>query len=348
MNPSVTIGIPIYKRLTHLPNALRVVALQNYANIELLVSDNGMNGNTVPSIVEKHYQKQYRFRQNPSTVSGSKHFNQLIQEAHGQYVTILADDDEISPNFVSGLVQVLEKHPEASAALAREEVIDLAGNVLRASRDTVPEVLPGEEFIRTTWSTREYGYQSLCTFLAKKEKLLAFGGFPDIWSGTSDEDLLMVKLVLDGFVAFNTECAFRKRFYESSAGLAQDLEDLARGIREFIASMDSDPAILAYAASHPVKWKELREYLVDSAWGTYKIRWAGMYKTRLPAARWVAAGFALPFRKYGRYLVSTLKDAVLAANLQQVERISPKTYTAYRTAKARLRKIMSPGSEARN
>ena len=65
MSKLVTIGIPIYKRLTTLPQALQSVASQDYPDIELIVSDNGENGNKVKEIVEQCYPRPFRFRQNP-------------------------------------------------------------------------------------------------------------------------------------------------------------------------------------------------------------------------------------------------------------------------------------------
>lgn len=44
MSKLVTIGIPIYRRLEYLPQVLKIVEEQDYPSIELLVSDNGMNG----------------------------------------------------------------------------------------------------------------------------------------------------------------------------------------------------------------------------------------------------------------------------------------------------------------
>ena len=61
----VTIALPIYKRLEYLPHVLGIVAAQDYPDIELLVSDNGMNGTRVREIVEASYPRPYRFRQNP-------------------------------------------------------------------------------------------------------------------------------------------------------------------------------------------------------------------------------------------------------------------------------------------
>jgi hypothetical protein len=68
MQKQVTIGVPIYKRLNYLPDVLRIVAAQDYPNVELLVSDNGMNGRRVHEIVAAHYARPHRVRQNPSTV----------------------------------------------------------------------------------------------------------------------------------------------------------------------------------------------------------------------------------------------------------------------------------------
>jgi glycosyltransferase involved in cell wall biosynthesis len=314
MDKLVTIGIPIYKRLEFLPNALRVVAAQDYPHIDLLVSDNGVNGTAVSDLVDRHYARPYRFRQNEATVSPSTHFTQLIQHARGEYFVALPDDDEITPNFVSELLRVIERHPEVSAAFGREEAIDPAGRVIRQSVDTIPEVLSGFDFIKTTWGTREYRLGSFCTYLARTETLLACGGFPDIWAGTSDEDLLAVKLTLDSAVAFSTRCSYRKRVYETSLGYSITTKDLARGIREFVSCLDADPRVRGYAAEHPLEWKELRGYLVTSAWNTYYFRWADLYRRRLSPVKWAAAGFALPLRyhrRVARFILGAGKSAML-------------------------------------
>ena len=53
MTKLATIGIPVYKRLNTLSNALQSVAAQDYPHIELIVSDNGTNGTKVRDIVEQ-------------------------------------------------------------------------------------------------------------------------------------------------------------------------------------------------------------------------------------------------------------------------------------------------------
>jgi glycosyltransferase involved in cell wall biosynthesis len=336
MHKLVTIGIPVYKRLEYLPNALRIVAAQDYPNIELLISDNGQNGSAIPAIVEKHYSKDYRFRQNASTVNVGVHFNQLIHEASGEYFVLLPDDDEITPNYVSELMQVLENHPEASVALAKEETVDHSGNLIRSSKE-VPATLSGPDFIRATWGEYKYGYTSLCTFLARTQNLVECGGFPDIWTGASDEDVLMVKLCVDNYVAFSGRCSFRKRYYETSMGFALDLKDLARGIKEYWACLESEPRLRQYSASHPQEWRELKRTLFDSAWRTYYFRWADLYRKRLPRIRWIAAAFHLPFIPgYYKRVVSTLVAAGSSPFLSRAKAIFPNTYAACKAAKNRI------------
>ena len=249
MTKLVTIGIPVYRRLDFLPHVLNIVSSQVYPDIELIVSDNGMNGSAVHDIVKKYYSRPIRFRQNSSTVGMSIHFNQIIHEASGEYFVLLADDDEISSNYVSELVTLLERHTRASVAMSIQETIDETGVPLRRSSEKVPEMLTGPDFIRAAWGTHEYGYESFSTFVGRTANLVNCGGYPDFYKGTALDDALIVKLCFDNFVVFSTRCTFRKRYSEASDGYAMGIKELSRGLRDFLAFLESDPMIRAYAVS---------------------------------------------------------------------------------------------------
>ena len=148
----------------------------------------------------------------------------------------------------------------------------------------------------------------------------------------------MVKLCLDDFIVFSKQCAFRKRYYEDSGGYAISIKDLARGIREFLHCLASDPMILEYAASHPGEWNELHRYLMDSKWRTYRFRWGSMYRNRMPPLQWAMAGFALP-PKYYRVVGSKLTRALIAAMIMApVRKFFPQAYETYQVVKTRFRK----------
>ena len=155
----VSIGVPVYKRLSFLPNVLNSVSHQDYSNLELIVSDNGMNGAQLSTIIREHYPGQFKLRQNAQIEPMSTHFNQIINAASGKYFMLLCDDDEISPNYVSELVALLEQNRHASIGLSRQEIMDEGGTVIRCSSDNVPPLLSGPDFIRAAWETHQYKYR---------------------------------------------------------------------------------------------------------------------------------------------------------------------------------------------
>jgi len=332
MTKLVTIGIPVYRRLDFLPHVLNIVSSQVYPDIELIVSDNGMNGSAVHDIVKKYYSRPIRFRQNSSTVGMSIHFNQIIHEASGEYFVLLADDDEISPNYVSELVTLLERYSRASVAMSIQETIDETGVTLRRSSEKVPEMLTGPDFIRAAWGTHEYGYESFSTFVGRTSNLVNYGGYPDFYKGTALDDALIVKLCFDNFLVFSTRCTFRKRYSEVSDGYAMGIKELSRGLRDFLAFLESDPIIRAYAVSQRRQWKESKRYLVEMAWKTYYYRWINLYKKRLTPQEWVRAGFYMPFiPDYYRAVLQTFAHSVVDEGLEKLEEHIPWAYKIYRT-----------------
>lgn len=308
MNSLVTIVIPIYKRLNYLPGVLAALRAQDYPNIELIVSDNGVNGDAVPMIVDAHYDRPYRFRQNLETVTISTHFNQLIEAATGTYFVLLADDDEISPNFVSTLVRQLEINPQVAVALPRVDVMDVAGNDMprNEQRTPPPPLMTGREFIRI-WCRDEYGFVSFATHMARTAEVRAAGGYPDFPSGNSNDNALLAKLILGRLVAYCPGCVFRYRLYETSTGLAAGARTLAEASRQFLHFLNSDQDIRRFIKTNPEEGIEARELLSYLTWMTYFGRWNTMYRNRMSRSEWIAAGFAMPWiPRYYRLVLSEI------------------------------------------
>jgi GT2 family glycosyltransferase len=294
MGKLVTIGVPVYRRLEYLPNVLKVIAQQDYSCIELLVSDNGTNGPKVPEIVKKHYSRPFKFRQNDSTVGLSKHFNQIVHAASGEYFVLLQDDDEISPNYVSELVSQLERHPEASVAISRQEIISETGDRLAQSEAELPDILSGADFVPAAWQFHKYMFECFATFLAKTEQIRACGAYPEFRKGSHNDNALLIKLSLNSYIAFSAKCSFRWRAYETSHGWSISILDLAADTRQFLRFLETDPTILKFSSAHPGEWKKLKSILVRMAWHTYFTRWNDIYRNRLSFPQWVATAFAMP------------------------------------------------------
>jgi glycosyltransferase involved in cell wall biosynthesis len=295
MSKVVTIALPIYKRLEYLPHVLEIIAAQDYPNIELIVSDNGMNGTRVREIVEAHYSRPFRFRQNAETVSCAEHFNQIVQEAAGEFFTVLCDDDEISPNYVSELSGSLDRNPQASVAIARQEMLEKDGRVVRKSAETMPEVMSGPDFIAATWNDYAFGMEMVGTYLVRTAKLRACGGYPDFCRGTGIDNALLLKLILNSSVALNPSCVFRWRLDDASYGWSVSTAELALACKQFLSFLNDDPIVRNYAAACPAQWKLSKSYLVTMTWKTYYGRWNSIYRKKLSWLPWVRSAFAMPF-----------------------------------------------------
>jgi glycosyltransferase domain-containing protein len=118
MEPLITIGIPTFNRPELLARALGSVARQSYPNIEVLVADNGPLDESVNRVIAsfKHDLSDLRYVRHSENVGALKNFMFLLEAAKGRYFMWLADDDEISENYVASLVEILESDSDASSA----------------------------------------------------------------------------------------------------------------------------------------------------------------------------------------------------------------------------------------
>ena len=117
----MTVAIPTYNRPDLLKRALSSIAIQNYKNIEVIVSDNNTNGLSVNMVVASFVAsiKNLKFIKLTESVLPEENFMGLLSLAKGNYFMWLADDDVISDAFyISSLVAILEKNPDAVTAFA--------------------------------------------------------------------------------------------------------------------------------------------------------------------------------------------------------------------------------------
>jgi glycosyltransferase involved in cell wall biosynthesis len=120
VKPLVTIGIPTFDRPRLLARSLEAAAAQDYPDLEVLVADNATPGEATRRVVEMYRSNIPRltFFQHDENIGPLANFRFLLEAAHGRYFMWLADDDEISANYVSSLVELLEADLRASTAAA--------------------------------------------------------------------------------------------------------------------------------------------------------------------------------------------------------------------------------------
>lgn len=273
--PLVTVAIPLYRRLHLLSRSLKCVAGQTYANIELLVSDNGGLGDEVTRVVEENYTRPWRLRRNETTAPVIEHFNQLVSEAAGEYFVLLCDDDEISPGYVSSLTTHLRADPAISVGVGRSEAADAEGRIVPGPPERPPPRMSGLEFIRA-WCEGRYGLRCLVTHVTRTADLRRCGMFPDFPRGYHSDNALFFRLCLMGDVALDWGCWFRWQIEETSLAWSSGYGEMAAASRSLLQFLRSDPLSAEYRRRDPRGWREADRLMRRMAWKGYLHRWNTM------------------------------------------------------------------------
>lgn len=126
--PLVTIGVPVYNGYPKLKQSLQSLFSQRYNNLEIIISDDHSTDKTA-SIVRSFMKKNsnVRYIRHPKRLKLVKNFNAVLKKARGTYFLWHAYDDKRKPNAIQILVDLLERHPDATLA---------ASNVTLANEST--------------------------------------------------------------------------------------------------------------------------------------------------------------------------------------------------------------------
>lgn len=112
--PLVSIGLPVFNGAKSLAKALDSLLAQDYANLEIIISDNGSTDAT-PQICRLYEAKDHRVRYHRSEVNRGSiwNFNRVFELSSGEYFMWAAHDDCRGASFVSACVSAMEQRPDA-------------------------------------------------------------------------------------------------------------------------------------------------------------------------------------------------------------------------------------------
>ncbi|HEY8210653.1 MAG TPA: glycosyltransferase [Myxococcaceae bacterium] len=130
--PLVSIGIPTYQRAAYLQEAIESALAQRYPRIEVLVSDDGAS-EEVRRVAEAAAARDARVRywRNPRTLGLAGNWNAIVQQARGDFVALIGDDDRLLPDFAGHLVTAAAAGVDV--AFADHHLIDATGARLEAA-----------------------------------------------------------------------------------------------------------------------------------------------------------------------------------------------------------------------
>jgi glycosyltransferase involved in cell wall biosynthesis len=133
MTPVVSVFIATYNMGVFLPEAIESVLAQDFADFELIVSDNVSTDDTC-DIVERYARQDARVKlvSNTTHVNAAANFNRCYQHAHpdSRYWAMLAADDWWKPQLLRTLVEIAERNPALTIVHADAHLTDAGGQLL--------------------------------------------------------------------------------------------------------------------------------------------------------------------------------------------------------------------------
>ena len=135
VKPEVTVIISVYKRIDFLAQALESALAQTFQGAEIIVVDD--SGTSAARALCEPWVKSghVHYRANPQTLGIARSLRGALEEARGEFVSILNDDDLWDPNFLSSLVSPLRSDAGRVVAFCDHWIVLEDGSIDRAATE---------------------------------------------------------------------------------------------------------------------------------------------------------------------------------------------------------------------
>lgn len=150
-NPLVTICIPTRNRLAALTRSVKPILEQDYAPIEIIISDNDSNDGTEAFCRElERSDRRVRYVRQPRNIGLHGNLNYCLGAGDGEFLCLFHDHDDHDRAIVSTYVACLLDRPDVGLVCSDWDLIDESGIRLGVRDHHVEPVTPGLEYIERT------------------------------------------------------------------------------------------------------------------------------------------------------------------------------------------------------
>jgi len=126
---------------------LRAILAQTFTDFELLVREDGSDGEETARVVARFDDSRLRFDRSDVRLGIPGVVNALIDQSVGELVLVLHDHDVCQPRYVEALVGALDAHPSALYAHGGGEIVDAQRAVCVCLRRPFAALTSGRSFL---------------------------------------------------------------------------------------------------------------------------------------------------------------------------------------------------------
>jgi glycosyltransferase involved in cell wall biosynthesis len=250
----LTIAIPTYNRPDELLGVLRTLFQQIAASklenfIELLICDNSNLPNL--HLTNEFYGNWVRYLHNGQNIGQGKNVNKLFEDAKGEYVWILADDDQLAPEAVNSIFYHLTEIEEKGLDIDFLTFYtgDEKSKNLWIQNTEASNVIYSSDFLEKSW---EHPIFISNNVLKSKAARLLIEGW-DLNSKINDtyqNSVLSFGVILSSkqvYVIPETLVfdGWRDKFYAPTQGFRVKITDLMK-LEKFLKSFDNSKSLVGH------------------------------------------------------------------------------------------------------
>lgn len=144
---TVSVCIPTRNTGRYLPQAIESVLAQDFTDYELVICDNASTDGTLELC--RQYARpnvRYLYFKEPTNQAGN--FNRCLQEARGDYITLLHADDYFFPGFLADRADRLNRQKEVGFVFGAVQVVAADGKLISENRRWAEDrFFPAEELL---------------------------------------------------------------------------------------------------------------------------------------------------------------------------------------------------------
>ena len=198
MDELVSVIIPTYKRADNIERAVKSVVNQTYKNIEIIVVDDNANNpkdrEKTRNIVKKY--KNIKFIENKENLGGALTRNVGIENANGNYIAFLDDDDEYISTKIEKQLKLLKEKEKQNKKVGMiycyKNILDHNGNLKCVGRVNFEG--------NCLFEHMEYCIETTSTWLCTREALYDVGLFENVKA--HQDNILLLKILANGYEVY--------------------------------------------------------------------------------------------------------------------------------------------------
>ena len=112
--PVLSVGLAVRNGREIVGRCIESVLCQDFADLELIVSDNASDDGTVETVEDyARMDPRVRLSINPVDIGSHENMNRVLVAARGKYFRWISADDWLEPGCLSACVRALEREPDA-------------------------------------------------------------------------------------------------------------------------------------------------------------------------------------------------------------------------------------------